>query len=370
VRIDAAVLHKYNESLEIAEIDLAPPKEGEVLVRIHAAGLCHSDMHTVTGSLPTRLPTVLGHEGAGVIEAVGGGVTHVAVGDHVVISWLPVCGHCENCLRGLPQQCTVSRDMMFEGGLTDGTTRMSRQGEPVYHYSMASTFATHMVVPAYSAIKVPASVTFEVAAIVGCAVTTGVGAVWNAARVRPGDRVAVFGCGGVGMSAIMGARAVGADPIIAVDINRDKVEKALACGASDGVLWEESEESVAEKVARAAGGGVDFAFDATGRVDVMEAAFTSTRAAGTTVCIGIAGPDEKLSIPARLIPRTERRIIGSFYGSFHPEKTFPMILDLHRRGLLPLERLVSHRMPLAQINEGFDLMRTGEAVRGVVEMPG
>lgn len=368
MRTVAAILRDYNTRFEVTEIELDKPMAGEVLVRMGATGLCHSDLHTVTGAMGTKLPAVLGHEGAGVVEEVGPGVSHVGVGDHVVISWMPVCGHCENCLRNIPQQCSTTYDLMFSGGLEDGSTRISHNDEPVYHYSMASTFAKHMVVPAASAVKIPDDISFDVASIVGCAVTTGIGAVWNAAQVKPGDRVAVFGCGGVGMSAILGARAAGAAPIVAVDVNPGKVEKAIQLGATDGVVWQGDPATVAEQVAAAAGGGTDYSIDASGRVEVIEAAFASTRAAGTTVLVGIAGADEKVSFPARLIPRTERRIIGSFYGTMHPEKAFPLILGMHQRGQLPLRELVSHTLTLENINDGFDLMRSGDTIRAVIDL--
>ena len=353
----------------MAELELAPPGPGEVLVRLHASGVCHSDLNAIDGTAETRCPAVLGHEGAGVVEAAGA-ATSLRPGSHVVLSWLPACGACEECTRGLGHLCGEAWRGMAHGGLLDGTTRLSRDGEPVFHYCYVSTFAERAVVPETSCVPMPADVPFAVAALVGCAVATGVGAVWNTAAVRPGERVAVIGCGGVGLSAVAGAASVAASPIVAVDVADERLEAALDMGASAAVHAGPDAESTAEAIAQAAGGGVDYAFEATGRPDAMLAAFLATRQRGAAVLIGIAAPDAVVPIPAGLVPRAERRLLGSAYGSVRPERDFPRILELYRRGLLPLDRLVSHRLRLEEIETAFDLMRARTSRRVVLDLNG
>jgi Zn-dependent alcohol dehydrogenase len=368
VKISAAVLERTGGPLTLAELDLAPPGPGEVLVRLHASGVCHSDQNAIDGTSATRCPAVLGHEGAGVVESVGPGVTRVAAGDHVALSWAPSCGFCAECLRELPHLCSTAWPAMGAGGLLDGTTRLSRDGEPVYHYSFISSFAQATVVPERSCVPIPADVPFDVAGLVGCAVTTGVGAVWRTAGVRPGDRVAVIGCGGVGLSAVLAAAAAGAGCVIAVDVSEEKLDGAAQFGATDGVLWAGSPEATADAVREASGGGVDYAIEATGRPEAMLAAFLSTRTRGAAVLIGIPREDAVLPLPALSIPRMERRVLGSLYGSSRPERDFVLILDLYRRGILPLDRLISHRLPLEEVERGFELLRSGEALRVVLEL--
>ncbi|HJR95710.1 MAG TPA: Zn-dependent alcohol dehydrogenase [Gaiellaceae bacterium] len=367
MKIRGVVLEKTGGPLVVSELDLAPPGAGEVLVRLRASGVCHSDWNAVDGTAETPCPAVLGHEGSGVVESTGPGVARVSVGDHVALSWAPWCGECDECRRDLPQLCSTVWPAMGTGGLMDGTPRLSRDGEPVFHYSFLSTFADACVVPERSCIPIPADVPFDVAALVGCAVTTGVGAVWRTAGVRPGDRVAVIGCGGVGLSALLAAVAAGANPVIAVDAAAAKLEVARDFGASEAVAWQGAPAETAAAVRNASGGGVDYAIEATGRPEAMEAAFLSTRARGAAVLIGIPRADAMLSLPAATIPRMERRVLGSIYGSSKPERDFPHTLDLYRSGRLPLDRLVSHRLPLEDAERGFDLMHSGEALRVVLE---
>jgi len=368
MRIRAAVLERTGGELAVQDVDLAPPGPGEVLVRLAASGVCHSDQNAIDGTAATPCPAVLGHEGAGVVEALGDGVTGVAVGDHVTLSWAPSCGRCAECIRDLPQLCQAAWPAMGAGALLDGTTRLSRDGEPIHHYSLISSFAEACVVPERSCVVIPKDVPFDVAGLVGCAVTTGVGAVWNTARVRPGDRVAIVGCGGVGLSALLGAVAAGASEIVAVDLSEAKLAVARELGATQGVLWAGGPDETAAAVRQATGGGVDYAIEATGRPEAMTAAFLSTRNRGAAVLIGIPREDAVLSVPALTIPRMERRILGSIYGSARPERDFLTILDLYRRGRLPLDRLVSHRLPLERIDEAFALMHAGEARRAVLEL--
>jgi Zn-dependent alcohol dehydrogenase len=370
VKIRAAVLERTGGPLEVCELELASPRPEEVLVRLGASGVCHSDYNTIDGTAETRCPAVIGHEGAGVVEAVGDRVTRVGIGDHVALSWSPACGACTECLRDLPWLCATAWPAMGTGGLMDGTPRLSRDGEPVYHYSFLSTFAEACVVPERSCVPIPADVPFAIAGLVGCAVTTGVGAVWRTAGVRPGDRVAVIGCGGVGLSALMAAVAVGAELVIAVDTAPQKLEAARSFGATDGVLWRGGAEETAEALRDLAGGGVDYAIEATGRPEAMLAAFLSTRARGAAVLIGIPREDAVLPLPALSIPRQERRVLGSIYGSSRPDRDFAATLDLYRRGRLPLDRLVTHTLPLDEVNRGFELMRSGDALRVVLDLVG
>jgi Zn-dependent alcohol dehydrogenase len=367
MRIRGVVLEQTGGPIVPTELELAPPRAGEALVRLHASGVCHSDWNAVDGTAENRCPCVLGHEGSGIVEAVGNSVTRVSVGDHVALSWAPWCGECDECRRDLPQLCSAMWPAMGTGGLMDGTTRLSRDGEPVFHYSFLSTYAEACVVPERCCIPIAEDIPFDVAALVGCGVTTGVGAVWRTAGVRPGERVAVIGCGGVGLSALLAAVAAGADPVLAVDAQPRKLEVAKELGASAGVLWQGTAAATAEAVQEATGGGVDYAIEATGRPEAMEAAFLSTRPRGAAVLVGIPRADALLSLPAGTFPRMERRILGSIYGSSKPERDFPHTLSLYRSGRLPLDRLVSHRLPLEQAEHAFDLMHSGEALRVILE---
>ena len=368
MRTRAALLPQTGARLEVVDVELAPPRAHEVLVRLHASGVCHSDQNAIDGTAATRCPAVLGHEGAGVVEAVGPGVTAVVPGDRVALSWLPACGACAECLRELPHLCAAAFPAMDAGGLLDGTTRLSYAGRPAYHYSLLSTFADACVVSERSCVPIPKDVALDVAGLVGCAVTTGVGAVWRTAGVRAGERVAVFGCGGVGLSALMAAVAAGAEPVIAVDAAGRKLDVARSFGASDGVLWDGSAEGTAAAVLELTGGGVDYAIEATGRPDAMRAAFLSTRPRGAAVLIGIPHEDAVLELPALSIPRLERRVLGSIYGSSRPERDFPLTLSLFRSGRLPIDRLISHRLPLDDVGHGIELMRSGEALRVVLDL--
>jgi len=368
MQIRAVVLEATGGPLTVCDLDLAPPKSEEVLVRLGASGVCHSDWNAVDGTSETPCPAVLGHEGAGVVEAVGGGVTRVRPGDHVALSWTPSCGRCAECARDLPWLCSTAWPALAAGGLMDGTSRLSRNGGTVHHYSFLSTFAEACVVPERSCIPIADDVAFDVAGLVGCAVTTGVGAVWRTAQTKPGDRVAVIGCGGVGLSALMAAVAVGADPVVAVDTAPQKLEVARSFGATETVLWQGSPETTAQAVHDVSGGGVDVAVEATGRPEAMLAAYLSTRPRGAAVLIGISRADAVLSLPAATIPRSERRILGSIYGSSKPERDFPTTLALYRAGRLPLDRLVSHRLSLDDIEHAFDLMQSGDALRVVLDL--
>jgi S-(hydroxymethyl)glutathione dehydrogenase/alcohol dehydrogenase len=368
VRIRAAILEKTGARLHVEDVELGDPREGEVLVRLQASGVCHSDQNAIDGTAETPCPAVLGHEGAGVVEAVGDGVTRVQPGDHVALSWAPACGTCSECVRGFPWLCSTAWPAMAAGGLLDGTSRLSRNGDSVYHYSFLSTFAEACVVPERCCIPIPRDVPFEIAGLVGCAVTTGLGAVWRTAEAKSGDRVAVIGCGGVGLSAVMAAAAVGAELVVAVDTVAAKVDAAEAFGATSGVVWRDGPEDTAAAIRDATDGGVDVAVEATGRPEAMLAAFLATRPRGAAVLLGIPHPDAVLALPALSIPRSERRVLGSIYGSSKPERDFPQALDLYRDGRLPLDRLISHRMRLDEVPDAFDLMLRGEALRVVLDL--
>ena len=368
MNIRGVVLERTGGPLTVSELELAPPRREEVLVRLRASGICHSDYNAVDGTSETVCPAVLGHEGAGVVEAIGADVTRVAVGDHVALSWTPWCGTCEECARGFPQLCSTVWPIMGTGGLMDGTPRLSRDGEPIHHYSFLSTFADACVVPERSCVPIAEDIPFDVAALVGCAVSTGAGAVWRTADVQAGDRVAIVGCGGVGLSALLAAVAVGAEPIVAVDAAPQKLDVARSFGATDAVEWQGSPEATADAVREASGGGVDYAIEATGRPEAMEAAFLSTRTRGAAVLIGIPRENAVLSLPAVTIPRMERRVLGSIYGSTNPERDFTHSLDLYRDGRLPIDRLISHRLPLGEVERGFELMHSGDALRVVLEL--
>jgi Zn-dependent alcohol dehydrogenase len=369
MKIRAAVLERVGAPLTVTELELAPPGPGEVLVRLHASGVCHSDLNAIDGTAETPCPAVLGHEGGGVVEAVGDGVTRVRPGDHVALSWAPSCGRCAECLDDLPHLCGTAWPLMARGTLLDGTTRLSRDGDPVHHYSFLSSFAERAVVPERSCVPIPGDVPMEIAGLVGCAVTTGICAAWRSAQARPGQRSAVVGCGGVGLSAVIGLAAVGAAPIVAVDLDHAKLETALRLGATDVVEWAGSAEATAERV-RDLTGGVDVAIEATGRPDAMLAAFLSTRRRGAAVLAGIPRENAVLPLPALSIPRMERRVIGALYGSARPERDFLVILDQYRRGRLPLDDLISHRLPLDEIETAFDLLRSGSSLRTVLDLHG
>jgi Zn-dependent alcohol dehydrogenase len=364
----AALLPAVGTRLRVVDLELDPPGPGEVRVRLHASGVCSDDLNAFDGSVEVPCPLVLGHEGAGVVEDVGEGVEALRVGDHVALSWAPYCGHCEECLRDLPHLCGTAWPKMLAGGLLDGTTRLRFGGATVHHYCFLSSFAERAVVPERSCVRIPKDVPFDVAALVGCAVASGVCAVWRTAGVRPGERVAVFGLGGTGLAAVVGAVAAGAADIVAVDSQDIRLERARELGATATVRWEGSPADVAAAVRDASGGGVDYAFEARGRPAAAEAAFMSTRIRGAAVLCGIPRADATITLPALSIPRMERRVLGSIYGSARPDRDFPLILDLHRRGHLPLDRLISHRLPLAEADAAMDLVRSGDATRVILDL--
>lgn len=354
-----------NEPLAVEDVDLEEPGVGEVLVRLEASGVCHSDWNVVTGATPNPLPAVLGHEGAGVVEAVGEGVTQVVEGDHVVLSWLPECGHCRFCLEGRPVLCENAFEAMFDGTLPGGALRLSQNGAPLYHYSYLSTFAERCVVPEGCCVRVEPDVPFAVAALVGCGIMTGFGAAVNRARVEPGSSVAVFGAGGVGLSAVLGASFAGAARVIAVDPVPLKRELARELGATDVVdpAAADPVESIRELTD---GRGADYALDTAGAPGLVALAYEAVRRGGTVVAVGIPPLDAEVRLPGPSLPREEKVVTGSFYGSCRPHVDMPRILGLYRAGRLPLDRLVSRTYPLDEVNEALAAMNAGEVARAVI----
>jgi S-(hydroxymethyl)glutathione dehydrogenase / alcohol dehydrogenase len=361
----AAVLYETKKPLVVEDVDLAAPRHGEVLVKIGAAGVCHSDYHFMNGDLPIGLPAVLGHEGAGVVESIGEGVTTVKPGDHVVLLFRPNCGHCEFCSRGRPALCWMAGQLRNTGHLLDGTSRLSRNGEEIKHFLGVSCFAERAVVPEQGVVPISADVPLEVAALVGCAVMTGVGAVMNTARVTPGASALVIGAGGIGLNCIMGLRLVGAHPIIAADISDAKLETATEFGATHVVNARSID--VVEGVREAtAGEGVEFAFEAIGNPKAMSQSFAALRRGGVATAVGIAPWGSEMSISAGELVYQEKTLKGSYYGGARPQHDMPRLLALYRTGQLPIDRLISRRYQLHQVNEAYEALLRGEVARSVL----
>ena len=355
MRIAAAVLERPGGPLTVRELELAPPQSGEVLVRLLASGICHSDLSLMEGKWPAPLPMVLGHEGAGVIEAVGSGVDEQRVGESVVLTFTPGCGRCRFCLEGRINLCTTAARCMDDGVLEDGTTRLSIDGRAVHHLALVSSFATHAVVPAAAGIPVPRDLDPAIACLLGCGVLTGFAAVTRRAAVRPADSVAVFGCGGVGLATIAAARLVSAYPIVAVDPLPEKRELALRLGATEGV-------DPADEI-----GPVDVAFEAAGIAAVAEQAFRATRTGGKTVLIGQPALGVHASFPVYELTQFEHDVLGTHIGGAVPALDIPAIARLLQAGLLDLDPLVTHRFRLDEIGEAVALAASGSAGRVVLD---
>ncbi len=365
MKIQAALITAPQQPMRIETLDLDPPRAGEVLVQIKACGVCHSDYHLVSGATKHPLPVVPGHEGAGVVAAVGDGVTRIKPGDHVVLNWAPNCGHCFYCLRGRPNLCDTYVGPIWEGVLLDGTPRLSWKGEAVYHFSALAALAEYAVVPQETCVVVRSDVLLSVAALVGCAVTTGVGAVLYSAQVQPGDRVAVFGCGGVGLSVIMGAQLAGAQQIIAIDRVPSKLDLVQQFGATDVI--DASQVDVVERVRDlTAGRGADVTFEAVGMPQLQADCVEAARPGGKAVLVGLSAMGSSTPLSGARLVRQEKTVIGSYYGTAHTARDFPFLLDLYAAGKLPLDRLISRTYRLVEINAAFDAMLSGEVARGVV----
>jgi Zn-dependent alcohol dehydrogenase len=372
VRVRGAVLTEmgmpapYAESrpLEIAELELDPPGPGELLVEVRASGLCHSDLSVIDGSRPRVMPMVLGHEAAGEVLETGAGVEAFAAGDHVVLAFVPSCGHCDPCRSGRAALCEPGAAANVAGTLLCGERRVhAPDGGERNHHLGVSAFSERIVVSANSAVKVEPELPFETAALFGCAVLTGVGAVVNSAEVRVGDSVAVFGLGGVGLAALLGAVAAGAAEVVAVDVVPEKLELARELGATAAVL---AGEDAVEAVQEATGGGAEKAIETVGNERVLADAYAATARGGTTVTVGLPDPERMLAIPATTLVSEERTLKGSYLGTCVPSRDIPRFIDLHRAGRLPVERLLSGRVRLDELNEAFDRLASGEAIRQVV----
>lgn len=352
IKMKAAVMTDVGKPLSIQQVALDKPKANEVLVKIGATGVCHSDLNALNDET-TPTPTILGHEGAGIVAAVGSNVTKVKVGDKVALSWVPYCGTCEFCIEGTVHLCESAFIPMFKGTLLDGTTRLSKNGNRIYHNSLLSTFAEYTVVPELSCIKIPDEMPLAQASLIGCGVATGYGAAVNAAKVTPGSTVAVFGIGGVGVNAIQGARIAGAIKIIACDVKPANLEIAKEYGATDTVNV--AQENVEEVLKSLTGGlGVHFAIDCSGHTGATENAWNGTRKGGTVVVVGAFNPSMKVNLPANGFHRVGKILKGSFYGDTQPYRDFPKIAQLYLEGKLKLDELILNRIKLEEINQAFN----------------
>jgi S-(hydroxymethyl)glutathione dehydrogenase / alcohol dehydrogenase len=366
MRMRAAVLHHPNEPVTVEDVELDPPKAGEVLVRVVAAGVCHSDLRYADGELGEgHWPIVLGHEGAGVVEEVGAGVTHVAPGDHVAFCFVPACRACRYCLAGKPNLCEVVAEHGAKGMLMDGTSRLRLvDGTTLKHGLRTACFAERTVVAAGGAVRVTPELPLWQAALLGCGVVTGMGAVRNSAGVEPGDSVAVLGCGGVGLQVVAAARIAGADPIIAVDRVAAKLELAAAQGATHLVDASEDEKPVST-IRRLTGGGVDYAFEVIGRPETMRQAWGAIRPGGTAVVVGLAPLGVDASVPA-IEFLSDKTLRGTYYGSGDPAAELPGLADLAVSGELDLAGVVTHFDTLDGVEAAFDRLRRGEGARTIL----
>lgn len=362
----AAVAFEAKKPLEIVELDLEGPKAGEVLVEIMASGICHTDAYTLDGlDSEGRFPSILGHEGAGIVRDVGAGVTSVAPGDHVIPLYTPECRKCKSCLSGKTNLCTAIRATQGQGVMPDGTSRFSYKGQTIYHYMGCSTFSNFTVLPEIAVAKIRDDAPFEKACYVGCGVTTGIGAVINTAKVEAGDSVVVFGLGGIGLNVIQGAKMAKAAKIVGVDINPAKKEWGERFGMTHFVNPSETSDVVAHLV-ELTDGGADYSFDCTGNTDVMRQALECChRGWGTSVIIGVAEAGKEIATrPFQLV--TGRNWRGTAFGGAKGRTDVPKIVDWYMQGKIDIDPMITHVMGLEKINDAFDLMRAGESIRSVV----
>jgi NDMA-dependent alcohol dehydrogenase len=363
MRITAAVLHDVNKPYSIETVELDPPRRGEVLVKVRAAGVCRSDLHFQKGEATIALPAVLGHEGSGTVEAVGDGVTHVKPGDRVILSFVPNCGHCPSCETGRPYLC--DEHARTTGKLFDNTSRLhTLAGQDLAHMGKVACFAEHAVVPEAGCIPAPAGLDFPQMALIGCSVTTGVGAALFNAGVQPGDSVAVIGCGGVGLNVLQGARLAGATTIVAVDVKGAALDFARTFGATHTV--NARTENAVERVKALTGGGAHWAFEAYGSGATTRMAVDMVRKRGTAVIVGIAPIGDDAVIEPVVITRMEKTIRGCYYGTARPRQDMPRIADWYGRGLLDIDGLVTRRYSLADINRAYEDLDTDLVGRGVI----
>ena len=361
----AAVLFEPGQKLEVCEVDVQDPGPGEVRIQLKAAGVCHTDLSVMTGQLKAPLPAILGHEGAGIVSDVGAGVTSFQPGDHVIPLWRLSCGECEYCSGGRPALCAEGTEIRSSGRLQDGTSRFSFEGKEILHFAGVSSFSNYTVLPEGAVLKIPQDLPFEQAALMGCAVITGVGAVVNAARVKPGRTVAVFGAGGVGVNVVQGAVLAGAKTIIAVDRYASRLEDARVFGATHTVNASDGDPVAAIRELNE-GRGVDYAFEAVGLPVTIEQAFNSLAKRGVAMVVGIAPSNTEVTISSSALVYEERVLAGSLYGSAAPKTDIPMMIDLYRGGKLKLDELLTRTYPIEEINEAYDAMQSGETLRSVV----
>ncbi|MBB1281133.1 S-(hydroxymethyl)glutathione dehydrogenase/class III alcohol dehydrogenase [Pseudoalteromonas sp. SR41-1] len=367
IKSKAAIAWGPNQPLSVEEVDVMMPKKGEVMVKITATGVCHTDAFTLSGQDPEGIfPAILGHEGAGVVYAVGEGVTSVEVGDHVIPLYTAECGVCKMCTSGKTNLCSAVRETQGKGLMPDGTTRFFKDGQPIYHYMGTSTFSEYTVLPEISLAKVNKEASLEEICLLGCGVTTGMGAVTNTAKVKPGDTVAIFGLGGIGLSAIIGAKMAGAGRIIGVDINTTKFHLATKLGATDLINPKDFDKPIQEVIVEMTDGGVDYSFECIGNVDVMRSALECCHKGwGESVIIGVAGAGQEISTrPFQLV--TGRVWRGSAFGGVKGRSQLPEIVERYMAGEFALSDFITHTMSLEDINEAFDLMHEGKSIRTVI----
>ncbi|WP_227674685.1 S-(hydroxymethyl)glutathione dehydrogenase/class III alcohol dehydrogenase [Psychrobacter jeotgali] len=363
----AAIAWGPNEPLSIEEVDVMLPRKGEVLVKIIASGVCHTDAYTLSGEDPEGVfPAILGHEGGGIVEQIGEGVTSVAVGDHVIPLYTAECGVCKMCRSGKTNLCSAVRETQGKGLMPDGTTRFYKDGEPIYHYMGCSTFSEYTVLPEISLAKVNKEAPLEEVCLLGCGVTTGMGAVMNTAKVEEGDTVAIFGLGGIGLSAIIGAKMAKASRIIGIDINESKFDLAKKLGATDCINPKDYDKPIQDVIVELTDGGVDYSFECIGNVDVMRSALECCHKGwGESVIIGVAGAGKEISTrPFQLV--TGRVWKGSAFGGVKGRTELPGYVERYLAGEIPLNDFITHTMPLEDINEAFELMEKGESIRSVI----
>ncbi|MBR9899089.1 S-(hydroxymethyl)glutathione dehydrogenase/class III alcohol dehydrogenase [Thalassospira sp. UBA4513] len=363
----AAIAWEAGKPLSIEEVQVAPPKAGEVRVKIVATGVCHTDAFTLSGDDPEGIfPAILGHEGGGIVESIGEGVTSVSVGDHVIPLYTPECGECKFCKSGKTNLCQKIRETQGKGLMPDGTTRFSQNGKPIYHYMGCSTFSEYTVLPEISLAKINKSAPLEEVCLLGCGVTTGMGATVNAAKVQKGDSVAVFGLGGIGLSAIIGAQMAGAGRIVAIDLNEKKFDLAKKLGATDCINPKDYDKPIQEVIVELTDGGVDWSFECIGNVNVMRSALECCHKGwGESVIIGVAGAGQEISTrPFQLV--TGRVWRGTAFGGVKGRSQLPDYVERYLAGEFKLSDFITHTMKLEDINEAFDLMHEGESIRSVI----
>lgn len=368
MKVKAAVAWGPKQPLSIEEVDLEGPKKGEVLVKILATGVCHTDAYTLSGADPEGLfPVILGHEGGGVVVEVGEGVSTLSVGDHVIPLYTPECGECKFCLSGKTNLCQKIRGTQGKGLMPDGTSRFSKDGKPIFHYMGTSTFAEYTVVPEIALAKIDKSAPLDKVCLLGCGVTTGIGAVLNTAKVEEGASVAVFGLGGIGLSVVQGAKMAKAGKIIAVDINEDKFDMAKKLGATDFVNPKDFDKPIQEVIVEMTDGGVDYSFECVGNVKLMRSALECAHKGwGESIIIGVAGAGEEISTrPFQLV--TGRVWKGSAFGGVKGRTELPTYVAKYMSGEINLDDFVTFKMPLSDINKAFELMHEGKSIRTVID---